>query len=219
MKKIILLFTLLVFFTGCSIKNINNSDISDIITDALNTTDDVTNVVAEGYKFYLPRGMKVVNKKSYNYQLLSNGMNYYLYVDLISYYHKTKVEYSTDTSAYFSKKISYDGKDGYVTIKSIDNGRYYLQIAYNYAKIEAYVDSNYLNSSIYDSIRILSSVTYNDTIVETLVGDSAKETDEEEFNLFDSKREDGSFLDWVEEYGTYNEDNTVKDEDFLDVNK
>ena len=41
MKKIIFLVTLLVLFTGCSIKNISKYDINDVIEEALNNDIDV----------------------------------------------------------------------------------------------------------------------------------------------------------------------------------
>ena len=218
MKKIIFLITLLVFFTGCSIKNINSYDINDIIDDALAVEDSVTNVIFDGYKYYLPRGIKIIDKKDYNSKLLSSGNYYYLYVDVISYYHKAELNYSSDDNLYFSKRISYQGKEGYVEITESEDENYCLKIVYNYAKIEAYVNSSFLNNAIYDSIRILSSVTYNDKVLSTIIGDNVLDYQEEEFSLFDSKREDGTFLDYIEEYDVYDDSNQIKDEDILDAN-
>ncbi len=218
MKKIIFLITLLVFFTGCSIKNINSYDINDIIDDALAVEDSVTNVIFDGYKYYLPRGIKIIDKKDYNSKLLSSGNYYYLYVDVISYYHKAELNYSSDDNLYFSKRISYQGKEGYVEITESEDDNYFLKIVYNYAKIEAYVNSSFLNNAIYDSIRILSSVTYNDKVLSTIIGDNVLDYQEEEFSLFDSKREDGTFLDYIEEYDVYDDSNQIKDEDILDAN-
>ena len=218
MKKIIFLITLLVFFTGCSIKNINSYDINDIIDDALAVEDSVTNVIFDGYKYYLPRGIKIIDKKDYNSKLLSSGNYYYLYVDVISYYHKAELNYSSDDNLYFSKRISYQGKEGYVEITESEDDNYFLKIVYNYAKIEAYVNSSFLNNAIYDSIRILSSVIYNDKVLSTIIGDNVLDYQEEEFSLFDSKREDGTFLDYIEEYDVYDDSNQIKDEDILDAN-
>ena len=218
MKKIIFLITLLVFFTGCSIKNINSYDINDIIDDALAVEDSVTNVIFDGYKYYLPRGIKIIDKKDYNSKLLSSGNYYYLYVDVISYYHKAELNYSSDDNLYFSKRISYQGKEGYVEITESEDDNYFLKIVYNYAKIEAYVNSSFLNNAIYDSIRILSSVTYNDKVLSTIIGDNVLDYQEEEFSLFDSKREDETFLDYIEEYDVYDDSNQIKDEDILDAN-
>lgn len=216
MKKIIFLFTLLVFLSGCSIKNIDDYDINTVIDDALTNTEFTANVIFEGYKYYLPRGIKLIDKNGYNSKLLSNGNYYYLYVDVVSYYHKTNIEYSERNDLFYSKKISYDGKNGYIEIFE-DNDIYFLRIFYNYARIEAYVSLENLNESIYDSIKILSSLTYNDTILSTIVGENILDYKEEEFSLFESQREEGNFLDYIEEYGVYKEENEdIKDEDFFD---
>ena len=217
MKKIIFLVTLLVLFTGCSIKNISKYDINDVIEEALSNNIDVTNVNFSGYKYYLPRGIKIIDKKDYNSKLLSNGNYYYLYVGVICYYYKNILDYKVKSDIYFSKKISYDGKEGYIEIEKISEEEYFLKIMYNYAKIEAYVDIDLLNSAISDSIKILSSVTYNDTVLATIIGENTLNYQEEQFSLFDSKREDGTFLDYIEEYDVYtDEDDELIDEDILD---
>ena len=118
---------------------------------------------------------------------------------------------------YFSKKISYDDKEGYIEIEKKDDDKYFLKIVYNYSKIEVYVDINSLNSAISDSIKLLSSVTYNDIVLATIIGENTLNYQEEQFSLFDSKREDGTFLDYIEEYDVYtDDDNELKDEDILD---
>lgn len=216
MKKIMFLFTLLVFFTGCSIKNINDYDINAVIDDALSNTDFTANVIFEGYKYYLPRGIKLVDKNDFNSKLLSNGNYYYLYVDAVSYYHNADILYTPLDNLYFSKEISYRGKKGYVEI-SEDNGMYYLEVVYNYAKVEACVKEDSLNEALYDSIKVLSSIEYNDTILSTTIGENILDYQEEEFDLFDSKRENGNFLDYIEEYDVYKDDSDdVKDEDLLE---
>jgi len=216
MKKIVFLVTLLVFFTGCSIKSMSSYEINEIIDNALKNEDVTANVVSDGYKYYLPRGMKIIDKKEYNSKLLSDGNYYYLYVDIISYYHKTPLEYKVDSNLYLSKKISYNGKEGYVEIKKVEEGRCFFKIEYNYSKIEGYISEDNLNDAVYDSIRILSSVSYNDTIINSLIGDNILNYQEENFTLFESKREDGTFLDYIEEYDVYDDSDSIKDEDILD---
>lgn len=216
MKKIMFLFTLLVFFTGCSIKNINDYDINAVIDDALSNTDFTANVIFEGYKYYLPRGIKLVDKNDFNSKLLSNGNYYYLYVDVVSYYHNADILYTPLDNLYFSKEISYRGKKGYVEISEV-NGMYYLKVVYNYAKVETCVKEDSLNGALYDSIKVLSSIEYNDTILSTTIGENVLDYQEEEFDLFDSKRENGNFLDYIEEYDVYKDDSDdVKDEDLLE---
>ena len=80
--------------------------------------------------------MKIVGKSDYNLKLLYDGDNYYLYIDIISKYHKKKINYKENSSSYLSKKIEYNGNSGYIEINKTDDDRYIIKAEYNYAKIE-----------------------------------------------------------------------------------
>ena len=158
--------------------------------------------------------MKLVDKNDYNSKILFKGDNYYLFVDIVSYYHKVDLVYEENQNYFLSKKIDYNGKKGYIEIQQKDEETYFIKIEYNYSKIEGTVKSENLNQGIYNSIKVLGSVTYNDNIINSMVGENALTYEEEEFNLFESKREEGSYLDYIEEYDDTNE-NKIKDDDFL----
>ena len=216
MKKIIILFTLLILFTGCDIKNITEDDINTIIDKTLSNKTQGANNYFKGYKYYIPRGFVISNKKDENHILLSNGEYYYLYIDIVSYYHKEEIETTFDNELYFSKKISYNDNEGYIKIDKKSEEYYYIEIVYNYSKIEAQVKEENLEHAITNSIIILSSIKYNDTILDTIIGEKTLDYKEESYNLFESKREDGTFLDYIEEYDVYKNDDKPKDEDVLD---
>lgn len=216
MKKIIVLFTLLILFTGCEIKDINEEDINKIIDETLSYKVQGANNYFNGYKYYIPRGFNLEDKKGNNHVLTSNNDNYYLYVDVVSYYHKKEIETTFDKELYFSKKISYNGIDGYIKIDKSNNDIYYIEVVFNYSKIEAYVKEENLEYAVENSIRILSSIKYNDVILDTLVGEKTLDYQEEVYDFFESKREDGNFLDYIEEYDVYDKEDEIKDEDVLD---
>lgn len=216
MKKIIFLFTLLILFTGCTVKNINDYETNEVINVSLSGYNYKPNTFYDGYKFYLPRGIKIVDKKDYNIKFLSGSNYYYLYVDVVSYYHKKEINYTVNDNLYLSKKINYKGKNGYIEITEKDDNNYLVIICYNYSRIEAIVEEKDLNTTINDSIKILSSMYYNDKILSTIIGDNILNYDEEEFNLFDSKRKDGTFLDYIEEYDVYDDTNDKKDNNIID---
>ena len=213
MKKLFLLLTLLVLLTGCEINSIEEQNINDVIDKALKSNNS-TNEIFNGYKYYLPSGMKLVDKNDYNSKILYNGDYYYLFVDIVSYYHKTELSYEEKQEYFLSKKMDYNGKKGYIEVQKKGNDSYLLKIEYNYSKIEGTISSENLNQGIYNSIKILGSVTYNDNIISSMVGENALTYEEEEFNLFESKREEGSYLDYIEEYDE-TENNKIKDDDFL----
>ena len=216
MKKIILLFTLLVIFTGCSIKTIDEKVIGEIIDETLSYKVQEANKYFKGYKYYIPRGFTLSDRKGDNHILLSKGDNYYLYIDIVSYFHKEKIETTFDNELYFSKKISYNDSEGYIKVRKGKDDFYYLEMVYNYSKIEALVKERNLEYAITNSIKILSSVQYNDVILDTLIGEKTLDYKEEAYNFFESKREEGTFLDYIEEYDIYEKDKKVKDDDVLD---
>lgn len=216
MKRLIILFTLLIIFTGCKAKNPTISDIDITIEETLNYKVQSANNYFKGYKYYIPRGFKLENKKEDNHVLLSNGENYYLYIDIVSYFHRKEIETTFDSTLYFYKKISYNGIDGYVKVSEPRNDIYFIEVVYNYSKIEAYIKTENLEYALENSIRILASIEYNDIILDTLIGEKTLDYQEETYNFFESKREDGNFMDYIEEYDVYEKEEKIKDEDILD---
>lgn len=206
-KKIwIVIFTLLLF-TGCSINNISNKDIMKNIDIILNEKVKYSNQNAIGYQYYLPSNVSVRNVNDFNQELYSANTTYYLYADVVSYYYKVKNSYKVDKSAYLSKKLSYNKKNGYIEINKIGK-KYYIEIMFNYAKIEALVDDYNLVNSVSDMCYILSSIKYNDKIVETILGNKKYDLSENEtYNIFKSKKKSTEkFLDYVNEYDSYDGD-------------
>lgn len=213
MKKIIFLLAVLVFLTGCTIKNINDEDINSLIDSAVQEKNNDYTEIFSGYKLKIPQGMKIVGKNDYNLKLSYDENNYFLYIDIISKYHNKKITYKENNTSYLSKKISYNNNDGYIEINKTEEDRYIIRAEYNYAKIESIVSEDKIKISAYNMVKILSSIEYNDLIIETLIGENALSYEEEEFNFFDSTREEGYFMDYVEEYNEYETD--VKDEDVI----
>lgn len=203
-----LLFTIMMLFlvTGCSVENISNKDINKNVDIILNNKIKYSNQDAIGYQYYLPNGINVKEVMDFNQVLYSNGNTYYLYADVVSYYHKVSKEYKKDSKAYISKKLDYGKKTGYLEVNK-DGNKYFVEMMFNYAKIEAYVSKKDLNETISNMSYILSSVKYNKNIIETLLGSQKYDLSEnEEYNIFDSKKtnSEDKFLDYVNEYDNYN---------------
>lgn len=206
-KRILIVFISLLAFTGCTIESISNDDIIKNVDIILNKKIKFLNKDAIGYQYYLPNHMNVRNVNDFNEEIVSNGISYYLYADVVSYYYKEDTNYKIDKNAYISKKLDYNGKQGYLEVNKNGND-YYVEMMFNYAKIEALVPKYYLVDSISNISYILSSVKYNNKIVETLIGDKKYDlSDNETYNIFKSKKKnDGNFLDYVNEYDTYEGD-------------
>lgn len=216
MKKLIVLLSILVLLvSGCSINQLDNNITTNIDT-ILSEKVNVYNVNFEGYKYYVPKGLKFVTKNDYNALFRDKYNNkYYLYVDAISYYHKSKNKYVINKDAYYSEKLDYNNKTGYVEINEVD-GKYFVEFVFNYSKIEVYTDKKYLSSVINNICYVLRSVKFNDKVLESLIGENVLSYKEETFNIFKSKSSSNDFLDYVKEYDSDNKKSKL-DEDTVDI--
>src|SRR5574344_298305 len=201
-KKIILIIALLLIVTGCT--KINDLNYNDIISSVVTSKYNLANQYRTGYKYYLPNGISSIDSKDFNETLASSNIKYYLYVDVVSYYNRVVEEYKEDSSAYYSLKINYEDKYGYLEVNQQKNNKYFIEIMYNYAKIEMIVDEDELNEAITNAIIILTSMNYNNSVLTNIVGDNVLQFNEEEFNIFKAKKQESDFLD-VESSNVYDD--------------
>lgn len=212
MKKFVLLSTILILLTGCSFVKLSDDDIEKNINTIMSEKVSLHNVNYDGYKYYLPKGINFVSKDDFNAVLKDSHNNkYYLYVDVIGYYNKVKNSYEENYDLYLSKKIKYNGRNGYIQVEEI-NSKYFIQYVFNYVKIEAYVSKDDLNDVIVNLSYILRSVKYNDKVLESLVGDNVLDYKEVEYNLFKADSSKESFLDVVEREETDKYKKDIEDE-------
>ena len=217
MKKLLVLLSILTLLTGCTVTKINKDSIDKVIDSVMKKDSKLKNVHFEGYSYYVPRGIRFVDKKEYNAILKDEyNNNYYLYVDVISYYHKVKEKYKVNKKAYYSKEVKTKNKFGYVEIKEDKTG-YLVEAMYNYAQIEAYVEKDSLNDAMTNISMILSSMKYNDKVLSSTVGENILSYKEESYNIFKTKEKTSDFLDYVKEYDNY--DQEKKDEDNLKIDE
>lgn len=203
-KKILISLLVLLLFTGCSIQDISNNDVMKNVDTILSKEIKYSNADAVGYQFYLPSNVNVRRVNDFNQELYSNGISYYLYADVVSYYYKVNEDYTIDDKAYISESLSYNEKNGYIEVNEVEDN-YFIEVMYNYAKIEALVPKSELINSISDICYVLSSIKYNDKIIETLIGNKKYDlSDNETYNIFKTKKKsEGNFLEYENEYDNY----------------
>ena len=215
----VLLLVVILFITGCEV--VNYDSVNTIIDTVLYKDSNLTNANFEGYSFYLPQGTKVADKQDYNLKIKDNDNYYYLYVDTIAYHYKTKNELDIDKSHFYTSELNNRDLFGYVDISEYDD-YYFVVIMYNYAKIESFVSKDDFNIVFANMCSILSSVEFNDKVIDTYIDSDKSISQEEEFNIFSSKNEDDNFLKYEQEYDVYddetNDDDLINDEDHIDLN-
>ena len=206
MKKILLILSFLFITVGCT--NINEIDYKDNINNVIkeNKTNKIYNQYRKGYKYYLPKYMNIKNDIDFNEN------TYYLYVDVISYYNKTKKTYDNNAS-YISYNFQNGDNYGYLEVNNIDNDKYLVEIIYNYAKIEVKVNEMDINEAINNSIILLSTIKYDDEIIKNLVEDNNINNKEEKLDIFGKESDKDNFLKVVEEYDNYENNEDIPDYD------
>lgn len=196
MKKMLLLFVLIVLVTGCSVVRIDTSSIDTILNVILTKDNKLYNQVGQGYKYYLPSGVSYIDSDDLNDILYCNGTYYYLYIDAISYYYDVKNDYKESSSVYYSKVISKDDgykSSGYIQITE-ENGLYHIEFMYNHAKIEAVVTRDNINNTILNASYILSTIKYNHNIVELMLEDDFFTNKAGIYNNYNSKDSSEKFV-------------------------
>ena len=168
MKKMTILL-LLVLTAGCSAVRIDTSSIDNILNVVLSKNNNLYNRIGKGYKYYIPRGVTYMDTDDLNDKLYSNGINYYLYIDVISYYNRVKTNYKENKNAYYSKKI------------------------------EALVEKEEIEDVVLNASYILSTVKFNDNIIKIMLNEEYFTNKEETYDVFSSKTSDTNFLGYQEE--------------------
>ena len=209
MKKIgIIISVVLLLSTGCTAVRIDTNNIDNIVSVVLSKNNTLYNRIGKGYKYYIPRGVSYIDTSELNDKLYSNGNYYYLYIDAVNYCYKNQINYVENKDAYYSRKI--DGeKNGYLEITESD-GKYLIKFVYNYARIEALVEKDYINEVVLNSSYILSTVKFNDNIIELMLNEeyfTNKEEKYEEFNKIQNE-EEGEEKNVLE----YNEEEIIEEE-------
>lgn len=222
-KKLLIIMICLLTLSGCT--NITNQNLDNVISTFLTKDMNLSNNVFQGYKYYIPKGLKLISKDEYNALLKDeNQNNYYFYIDVVSYYNKTKLNYTTNSSSYYSKQLNYHDKEGYVEITKAENSDYYfVEYMYNYGKIEAFIKENDLKSAIINMSNVLSSLKFNRNILATTIGNKTLNYKEDTYNVMKpkgSKATKDTYLNYEEKYGVYEGySNKKKDEDKIEIDK
>ena len=205
-KKIIILMISILTLTGCT--NLTTMSIDQVVDVMLEENTKLANNVFDGYKYYIPKGLKLITKDEYNASLKDEYNNtYYFYIDVVSFYNKEDVEYKVNNKAYFSKELDYNDKKGYLEITKIEEtDAYFIEYMYNYGKIEAFVKENEIKSAIINMSSILKSLEFNRTVLESLIGNNVLNYKEDTYDVMKPKGSTATkdtYLEYEEKYGIY----------------
>lgn len=214
-KKVILILFISCILCGCT--SIQDKSIEDIINSSVSRNLRVYNTYRKGYKYNLGKGLYAIDSTDFNEIIASRDYKYYLYVDGVSYYNKVIEKYEERKGPYVSMAISHEDKYGYLEINKRKDGDYFVEIMYNYAKIEVVVKKEDIKETVANSMNILKSVTFNNIILKNVLGDETTQAKEFDFNIFETASSKNSeYLEAIDA-DIYQEDNDeVHDSDLID---
>ena len=214
MKKIFILsiFACL-FLCGCT--TLKDMSIEEVVENGTHRTVEVYNKYRQGYKYNLPKGLSIVDNSEYNEVIVSGDYKYFLYIDAVSYHNKIIEKYEENDKSYISMAIDYEDKFGYLEINNVKDDEYLVEIMYNYAKIEVIVNGEDIKVVVANALSILTSVKFNDNILNTLLNEEVSQFKEYEFNIFEtSTTTESDYLESIEN-DIYEEEDDVHDSDLI----
>ncbi len=196
-KKIIIIICLF-FLTGCAL-SINDMSYEEIINMNL-SENNLSNINSVGYKYYLPINFSLYQDDGYNQILLSGSNLYYMYIDVVSYHYKKDMstEHGLDDFKYY--EFEKNGKKGYLKITK-NNDNFFVELCYNYAIIEVEVKEKDLKYAVSRSTMILSSIKYNDLVIERNVVDDNTDIVENVYSIPEpeNKNNNKNVLEYIKE--------------------
>ena len=216
MKRKFILLSVFICFILCGCTPIEDMTLDEIVDNGVNRKVEVYNTYRKGYKYNVPKGLKVIDSSEYNEVLRSTDYTYYLYVDAVSYYNKVIEPYEENELAFISKQISHEDKYGYLEINEISDEKYFIEIMYNYAKIEVIVKEKDINIAVSYALSVLSSINFDTNILKTLLDEEVSQFKDYEFNIFEtnSNNENSEYMDAVD--SDVYEEEEIHDTDLID---
>ena len=192
------MITILFILTGC-VRLTDN--LSDTINEILKNETTSVNTVSTGYELYIPIGVTQVTDNEYNQKFKIRDRYIYLYVDTVSYYYKSELNYKKSSDYnYYYYQISNNGKTGYVGINKVDDDSYFCVIVYNYSKIEFYSDLNDLPIIFANSLIIQNSIKFNDELIKLELESNITDGREIKYELDKPVDSESTFSQYLQEY-------------------
>ena len=216
MKKKFILFSLFacILLTGCT--TISEKSMQELFDEGTDRDAIVYNTYRKGYKYNLPRGLTVLDSTEYNEVIRDHTYTYYLYVDAVSHYNKVIEKYEVSKKAHTSMQISFEDKYGYLEINEIEDNKYFIEIMYNYAKIEVIVRENDAKVAVSNALSVLASIKFNDDVLKTLLDEEVAQFSEFEIDIFETvSTNDSQYLDVIEDEDDAYVEDEIYDSDYI----
>ena len=208
--KLFMLLTTVLLLSGCV--HVNRDSIETITNYIVDNNIHSYNYNSRGYKMYIPRGLSVTYSSNLNKVIKSQAYDYYLYVDLVSYFNKENLEYKKEDNIYYSEYIK--DNQGVINVSKKDNN-YLVVVQYNYAKVETMVKEKDIKIAVSNSLIMLSSIQYNEQVIKAMLDEGVLSLNERPVEVFKTKDSAGQNELIEIEDSEYIEEDNEKDRDYI----
>ena len=197
-KRVIFLVIITLIMTGCTKLD---SNVDNIVDSTMVKNVDKVNTVSTGYELYIPMGVRQLVDNEYNQRLKIKDTDVYLYVDTVSYYYKNKLNYKSNESYnYYYREVNFNEKDGYIGINKLDDGSFFVEIVYNYSKIEFYTSEEKLPIILSNCLTMVNSIKYNDNLIDMDLKNTTDGGREVKYELDKPKDSESTFYQVLQEF-------------------
>ena len=123
-----------------------------------------------------------------------------MHVDVVSYHYKRNITSERSQNDYKYYTFNKNGKNGYLKITK-NNDYFFVELCYNYAIIEVEVKEKDLRYAISRSSMILSSIKYNDLVIEKNVSEDTTDIVESVYSIPEPKDKNSNknVLEYIKE--------------------
>ena len=129
----------------------------------------------------------------------------------VSYDSEIGFSYTVNQEAYYSASLVHQDKNGFIEINNYENDQYLIEIMYNYAKIEVVAYEKDIKKVVAYAMSILTSITYNNSVIENYLGEDIFESSEEKYDIFEIVGSD-NYLQFTEDIEVTDE---IRDPDYV----
>ncbi len=197
-KRFVLLIIIALVLTGCT--RIDNN-VDNIVNATMSKDINKVNTVSTSYKLYIPMGVIQLVDNEYNQKFKIKDTHVYLYVDMISYYYKNNLNYKfTGDYNYYYKEIVLNDKTGYIGVNKLNDDSFFVEIVYNYSKMEFYTSYEDMPVVIANSLIIINSIKYNDNLIKIQLDDTSGDGREVTYELDKPDDSESTFSQFLQEF-------------------
>ena len=107
---------------------------------------------------------------------------------------------NTENYNHYYKELNLNNKTGYIGVNKIDNGSFFVEIVYNYAKVESNVEVSELNKILTNSMIIVDSIDYNEEIIKNIIDDENTIGADKEYKIDKPEDAESKFSEYLSEY-------------------